>query len=376
MAQRYQTNFDSFDGLQMVVGAIENFSPDRFLAALQQKTKVSIDYIVSIDSQVLDAIKHLQEEKMELTIFARDFNNQFVTRNNNYFNSAHLLLRKIHSGTSQTKRIFTRFTPLSSSAAPRHAPATYVQPAIYERSPLTTEPYMPSLWSLETYPPEVQDLFNDLKRFFSLLREALLLCVDVIRKEEYIRRDPQQCSALYEAFKEENYYRVKRILKSINIYTEEFSPFINPAIDLRQSCSTQEEFSQKAFHNQGYEDVCALSVKEIVEEAQRGEFTEQELNLFLTNRPLIRRLHTILADFDSYLEPKDASRKKLPAKYIACLLLWSQPKEDKAFVDYFLNTYQGAHSLPDYTTINVQKNKLRNGDPLYSQLETRWDAVN
>ena len=42
MAQRYQTRFDSYDGLQTVVCAIENFSPDRFLAALQQKNKVSL----------------------------------------------------------------------------------------------------------------------------------------------------------------------------------------------------------------------------------------------------------------------------------------------------------------------------------------------
>ena len=57
--QRYQTQFDSYDGLQTVVCAIENFSPDRFLAALQQKNKVSLESIVALDSQVLEAIRHL-----------------------------------------------------------------------------------------------------------------------------------------------------------------------------------------------------------------------------------------------------------------------------------------------------------------------------
>ena len=297
--QRYQTQFDSYDGLQTVVCAIENFSPDRFLAALQQKNKVSLDYIVTLDSQVLDAVSRLQEQKLDLLSFSQDFNNQFVTRRNHCFSSAHQLLHKIHSGTSQVKRVFTHFTPNSSAAIPRHTPATYVKPSIYERSPLSMESYMPSLWSIESYPEEVQQLFNDLKRFFTLLKDALTLCVEVMRKEEYIRRDPNQCWALYRSFKDDNYHRVKRILKSINIYTDQFSPFLNPAIDLRQSSATEEEFSQKGFHKLDYEDVCTLTVKELVEEAQRGEFSEKELNLFAANRPLIRRLHAIIADFDS-----------------------------------------------------------------------------
>lgn len=374
--QRYQTQFDSYDGLQTVVCAIENFSPDRFLAALQQKNKVSLEYIITLDAQVLDAISRLQEQKLGLLKFSQDFNNQFVTKNNNCFNSAHQLLHKIHSGTTQAKRIFKQLTPNSTAAVPRNTPTTYVQPSLYERSPLGMETYMQSLWPIETYPDEVQQLFQDLKRFFTLLHDALQLCVEVMRKEEYIRRDPNQCRDLYRSFKDDNYHRFKRMLKSINIYTEQFSSFLNPAIDLRQSSATEEEFSQKGFHTLDYEDVCTLTVKELVEEAQRGEFTEKELNLFAANRPLIRRLHTIIADFDSYLDEKSATRKKLPAKYIACLLLWAQPKEEKAFVEFFISNYQGIHEVPDNSTVNVQKNKLRNGDAVYSRLEGLWNEVN
>jgi hypothetical protein len=125
-----------------------------------------------------------------------------------------------------------------------------------------------------------------------------------------------------------------------------------------------------------YEDVCTLTVKELVEEAQRGEFSEKELHLFAENRPLIRRLHTIIDQFDTYLDEKSAARKKLPAKYIACLLLWAQPKEEKAFVEFFISNYQGTHEVPDNSTVNVQKNKLRNGDAVYSRLEGLWNEVN
>ena len=124
-----------------------------------------------------------------------------------------------------------------------------------------------------------------------------------------------------------------------------------------------------------YEDVCTLTVKELVEEEQRGEFSKEELNLFAENRPLLRRLHTIIDNFDSYLDEKAATRKKLPAKYIACLLLWAQPKEEKAFVEFFINTYKGEHEVPDNSTVNVQKNKLRNGDAVYARLEGLWNSI-
>ena len=379
MAQRYQTRFDSYDGLQTVVCAIENFSPDRFLAALQQKNKVSLDYIVTLDSQVLDAVSRLQEQKLDLLSFSQDFNNQFVTRRNHCFSSAHQLLHKIHSGTSQVQRVFTHFTPNSSAAIPRHTPATYVKPSIYERSPLSMESYMPSLWSIESYPEEVQQLFNDLKRFFTLLKDALTLCVEVMRKEEYIRRDPNQCCALYRSFKDDNYHRVKRILKSINIYTDQFSPFLNPAIDLRQASDSEEEFSQKGFHNLEFDDVCSLATKELVEEEQRGIYTAEELQLFAEDREKITAVRYIITHFDEYL-PANPRRKTVPADYVACLMGWCEIpiKKNLAFVNYFAATYKkanGQYKPPSNSAVNVKKRTSWKGLSEFEQVILQWESV-
>lgn len=377
MAQRYQTQFDSFDGLNAVVRAIENFSEDRFLSSIHMKSSASLDFIVNLDSEVLAAIANLQKQHADLQAFSKEFNNQFVTRDNYYFNSAHQLLRKIHSGATQMKHIYRRLTPNSTAAAPRHAPATYVKPSIYERSALSTEAYTQPLYGLESYPPEVQNLYNDMNRFFTLLRDSLLLCIEVIRQEEYIRRDADQCCDLYNKFKDENYKRIKRHIHSINILTKEFDALFNPAIDLRQSSDSEAEFSQKGFHKLDYEDVCTLTVKELVEEEQRGEFTKEELMLFTENREKIRQVRYIIQHFDDFI-PADYKRATVPANLVACLMWWCDPKEDKAFVEYFTTTYQQSNHLlrpPSNPAVNQAKRKEWRNDPDYNLLISQWDNV-
>lgn len=377
MAQRYQIQFDSFDGLQSVVRAIENFSEKRFLSSLHLKSSMSLEDIISMDSEVLTAISHLQKQHADLQAFSKEFNNQFVTRDNHYFNSAHQLLRKIHTGATQVKHIYRRLTPNSTAAVPNHVPANYVKPSIYERSALGAEAYTQPLYGIESYPPEVQNLYNDMNRFFSLLRDSLLLCIEVIRQEEYIRRDAGQCCELYNKFKGENYLRIKRHINSINILSKEFDAFFNPAIDLRQSCATEEEFAQKAFHDQEFEDVCTLTVKELVEEEQRGEYTKEELLLFSDDREKIRQVRYIIQHFDQFI-PADYKRATVPANLVACLMWWCDPKEDKAFVEYFTTTYRQTNHLlrpPSNPAVNQAKRKEWRNDPDYSLLISQWDNV-
>jgi hypothetical protein len=122
----------------------------------------------------------------------------------------------------------------------------------------------------------------------------------------------------------------------------------------------------------------ALASKEIVEEALRGEFTAQELWLFDGyEREYIRRVRTIIQNFDTYL-PEDYTRKTLPAKYIACLMLWCKPHEDKGFVAYFTKTYAdagGQLSVPKNPAVNQQKNELTKRDVDYVRLVEKWEKI-
>lgn len=376
MAQRYQIQFDSFDGLNTVITAIDGFCPERFISSLHLRTR-RIQEIAALDSQVLHAIGCLQDQHTALAEFAQYFNDQFVTRNNHYFNSAHQLLRKIHTGTKQVKSLFKQFTPNSSAAVSAVLPKSYEAPSIFSRSALGTEAYTQPLFPLDTYPPEVQRLYEDMDRFFKLLRDSLLLCVEVLRQERFIRQDPQLCQELYHNFKDERYQTIKKFIFSISIQAKEFTAYCNPAVDLRQSSRSEQEFSQRGFHNLEYDDVCTLAAKELVEEAMRGEYTVEELALFPDDYTKIHRVRYIISHFDDYL-PGDFTHQKLPAAYVACLLCWCNPKEDLAFVRYFQQTYTqagGKYLTPSNPAVNQAKFTKWASNPVFTSIIQQWDNV-
>lgn len=53
MAQRYQTRFDSFEGLETVVQAIEGFSQECFLASLHLNNRRKAIDIAALDTKLL-----------------------------------------------------------------------------------------------------------------------------------------------------------------------------------------------------------------------------------------------------------------------------------------------------------------------------------
>lgn len=375
MSHIYQTQITTEENLQTVLTAIENFNFDRLLAALKDRRSLSVSDILAMDARITEATAKLQTEYARLQDEAPAFNKRFVHRNNHYFSSAEALLRKIRSGVARFKDLYSRLTPNRTSAY-QGLPMPEDKPSIYDRSLLGNAAYTPSLFP-ETVRPEVKQLYEHIVAFLAQMEDALNLCKDVLDDEALIREDAGQCRELYMDFKDEHYSHIKQLLRQITASWNVIEKITNPAICLRERTTSDEEFSQQGFHNLEYEDVCQLATKEIVEESQRGEFTKEELMLFPDNRPLILRVRHIIVDFESYL-PEGFNGKKIPASTIACLLRWSKPKEDFAFVKYFKKTYEasgGTHKVPSNSAVNVQKNDLNNHNPEYVSLVERWENI-
>lgn len=375
MSHIYQTQITTEENLQTVLTAIENFNFDRLLAALKDRRSLSVSDILAMDARITEATSKLQTEYARLQDEAPAFNKRFVHRNNHYFSSAEALLRKIRSGVARFKDLYSRLTPNRTSAY-QGLPMPEDKPSIYDHSLLGNAAYTPSLFP-ETVRPEVKQLYEHIVAFLAQMEDALNLCKDVLDDEALIREDAGQCRELYMDFKDEHYSHIKQLLRQITASWNDIEKITNPAICLREQTASDEEFSQQGFHNLEYEDVCQLATKEIVEESQRGEFTKEELMLFPDNRPLILRVRHIIVDFESYL-PEGFNGKKIPASTIACLIRWSKPKEDFAFVKYFKKTYEasgGTHKVPSNSAVNVQKNDLNNHNPEYVSLVERWENI-
>lgn len=373
----YWSQIETLENLQYVAGLVDGFNQDRFLAALMGKRSVGKDKIVHMRNELVEITNKLEEEYLVLEDFGKTFNDKFATRNNACFSSAMTLLRKMRSGMSKMIQIYRQFAS-QNKAARRAAHAEDQTLDLYSHSNMGGQEYTLPLFDIDEFTPEVRELYEAMKRFMEYMGKSFDLCEDILEEEERIRQNPDECLERYQIFKDEHRAKIKDMLNAINLESRDFMAENNPAIKMRNESRDEKQFAKRGFHNLTEAATTALASKEIVEEARRGEFTAQELWLFDGyDRESIRRVRAIIQNFDTYL-PEDYTRKTLPAKYIACLMQWCRPHEDKGFVAYFTKTYQdagGKLSVPKNPAVNQQKNELKKSDSDYVSLVEKWERI-
>ncbi len=375
MRIRYQPNIDTLENLQYVSEIVDGFNQDRYLAALMGKRTISKEKVVEMRIRLSEINDKLELEYANLESFGRTFNEQFVTTNNAYFSSAMTLLRKVRSGMSEMIKIYRKFAPKTDSVK---QPVNLDEPLdLYSRSSMAGAEYTPPLFDIEHFTPEVKDLYETMKKFMLLMNNCFQFCEDIIEEEALIRKNPEACLELYKDFKEQHYRKIKEMLHSIDIQSRDFMAENNSAIRLRKESKDEYQFSQKGYHNLTESATIVLATKELVEDAQRGEFSKEEMMLFAENMDNIYRIRYIISHFDQYL-PQNYKRQKLPSSYLACMMSWSKAKEDLAFVNYFQKTYieaGGQHKPPSNSAVNQSKRSDWTGIEEFAKLICQWENV-
>ena len=344
MAHIYETHIDNYDGLNAVANAISNITYNRFLCVVNQKPRFGLAAVLSLDAEVLAVTAKLKADYSKLRELSPSFNEEFVHPNNHAFSTAHNLLNKIRSGFSELKKIFQLFTPNNAASVPT-LPEGRSKPLIYNRSQLSNAEYTPSLFPEEIV-PEVKQLFQHLLDFLELIESAFNLCQDIMQEEEEIRKDPSLCQEIYNAFKQNQY---QRIIPVINCMNNSILHITNSAIELRNKCKSEAEFSQKGYHNVLFNDALPLVTKEIVEEATDQHCTALEVSIFGENYDKINKVRKIIQNFDSILENL-TKKNNIPAEAIASLLVWSKPIEKLKFYNYVKKTYKEAGGKRELTS--------------------------
>ena len=373
----YWSQIETLDNLQYVAGLVDGFNQDQFLAALMGKRHISTDKIVRMKNELVEITNRLEEEYIVLEDFGKVFNDQFATRNNRCFSSAMTLLHKIRSGMSKLIRIYRDFAPKNESAR-RAAHAQDRTLDLYSHSQMGGQEYTLPMFGMEDFRAEVREFYDATKRFMEYMSKSLTLCEDILEEEAQIRKDPDACLERYHLFKEEHRAKIKDMLDGIRLDSYVFMAENNPAIKMRSEASSERQFAERGFHNLTESATTALASKEIVEEARLGEFTKEELWLLDgREREFIRRVRFIIRHFDTCL-PEGYKRQNIPAKYIACMIRWCKPFEEKAFVAYFTKTYKeagGQLKVPNNSAVNQKKNELKNDDSEYLSLVEQWKSV-
>lgn len=353
---------DPENGIEEIIQAASKFNIDRFIYAIkykdwdEKKLKLKAEEVAFYRGK-------LEAEFDRLVEFAKVFNKEFATMDNKRYSSALTLLRKLKSGIRETKKLFLEFCPRARRESIHHAIGNKpVSAFIY--SNISANDYQLDLFKFEGYPDCVNELYNEMEKFFIVLIRSIHLCQQVLDEEKEIRSDNKYCKLLFDKFKENvlgEYANVFILFKRDSEYlTEEY----NPAIASRNHYENDEAWAPVGYHNYTKKEVEHLIIKQILDEKAGSDLTGMERLLFGTDEQKVHKLRHIIKHFDELI-PDSYHRQNLPGKYIQMFFQYvGIPKgHEKDAVKYFNETYLSSASHKfltiSYQSVNAYKNEVK-----------------
>lgn len=381
----YETTiYNPENGIKSISSDIAKFDCDRFKYALQYKNFDEAD-IERMSKQVADYREKLEKEHNRLLEFAKTFNKKFVTENNQCYDTALKLLRKLRSGISEVKRIYLCFCPRQKKNRRGYQNLPQKKLSAFDYSYFCTDSYQLTFFDLdEVYPPCVQGLYRELGKFFALLSTSLNLCMRVMHDEETIRQDPKYCNYLLSEFKKKVMKEFTDIADTLCLIPEDAAPLSaagNAAIASWERYSGTEAWAPYGFHKYTIPEVKNLLLKELIEETRQSDLNKEEIVLFGNDPDKVHRIRNIILHFDQ-LMPEQSSRQSLEAKLIAMFMRWCGTDAEKKFVEYFNHRYESnrdrAYKVVQKNAVNAAKNKLLKEDKdntEYNQFADKLDKM-
>lgn len=352
------------EGLDVILDAVIKFNADRFLYALKYKNWDE-GYIERMSKETSLYKSRLEQEYIKLKEFSKNFNKEFTTVNNACFDSALILLRKIRSGISETKRIYEKYCPRARQEKAYSYLSDINRPvSAYRYSYISTDTYQLSLFQFEGYPPCIRGLYNEMEKFFQLLIQSIRLCKSVLLDEQKIKKDSKYCKYLYDKFKEKFLKEIRCILKQLPSAQEALTAMDNPAIASRNSYDNDEAWAPVGFHQFNINDVKLLVAKQELDEQAMSNMTSLERRLFGNDQDKAFRCRYVIQHFDECL-PEDYSKKKLDAKAIQMLFQYFGIQHGcvkdavRYFESIYTNIYGHKYEMVKYAAISAYKDRVK-----------------
>lgn len=362
MAYPYKYD-DAETGLREILHAVGNINVNTLLTAIYYKGFNEAD-VEMMACEVAGQNVKVKQEYLRLQKYEGPFLKEFVTDNNECYDTALLLLRRIKSGLKGIRDVCRKFC----QRTPRDIARRYVlnrvpQPSLYNASAITAKGYTGDLFGLESFPPCVAGLFHEMMTFRELIQNCIKLCFHVIERVKEIRQDAPYSKMLYEAFKKEVLKSFSNILQLIPQASLQLSPEAQLIANLRRDNPTDIAFAPKAYHSYPKGNMKEFIVKEAFDEMHHNGLTLAEQEMWGENKEFAYDVRFLIKNFD-HLLPTDYGRKNLPSKQIAMLMQWcgiTRDEQYKTFINYFNDSYpkgNGQHDTVSYEAVIKGKNKM------------------
>ena len=198
-------------GLNQILDKAREFEESNALEAI-----ISCHFNLQEVDQVLCLVREYQNrlnrESSELVAFSTRFIEEYATDNNQCFDIALRLVRKIGTTITGSMKLFRQFCPVVR----RKLEGRNVVPVLdYTR--LTRRLYVSEFFGIEPYAESVKTLLHEMSAFFHHLVTTMAVCKDMIRREREVRGDFEQLKRIYDK-------SCNDLMKSVNVVLDTFGP--------------------------------------------------------------------------------------------------------------------------------------------------------
>ena len=183
---------------------------DRLMCAIDMR-RWDLDEIERLTGYIVQSRQKMEPELKRLNKYKGDFNAKFATDHNDYYNSVARILQHIRSHTSPLKILLQKTCPRQHPDQRDCRIHGISSKSVMKSSILVAGPYQKTAFNLDdpSTPAQVSGLFQELKIFFDMEAECMTICMDMIKEEAEIRKDPRKSKYLLDNYRNNAYKKLK-----------------------------------------------------------------------------------------------------------------------------------------------------------------------
>lgn len=349
----YYTDIEpTLDRLNTILNIAQNFESEgasRLMCALNMK-HMDIQEVERLGVYIAQARDKMEKELVRVRKYEKDFNAEFATDHNGYYNSVKEMLKHIRSHMSPLKTIFRKFCYRKQPSKSDMEFYNIPRQSVFDKSVLGMGVYQPDLFDIADYPAEVQGLFTEMQKFFEAEVECMNICTSILEEELRIMKDPVQSKYLLDKYRRKAFEKLKNQIMLITDDVIENLKSLSPAYQRLCDYASEEGFAQGEFHKHNTADMDHFCLIEIA--TKNKDITNEEKALWGDNPSLVKKIRYVIKHFDELL-PKDFKHKLMGYyEYVFCM--WALPGNIKRATEYFIKHYNGAYKTSKYAAVNKQ----------------------
>lgn len=339
------------EGLQTLYDTTQGATDERFVAGIQCK-RTKIADILKLTNRLRDSRGILESELLRLADFAKVFNKLYATKNNKWFNTAEIMLKKIQSHYLRWREILKFTSPRKSrkKRKPKREETIYETTSFNRNRPIQSDAF-----GMSSYDYQVGELKNELRLFLGDMVKGIKLCQAMLNEEDKIKHDPEWIKEIYE-----DCYNmvVAKNRETIDwLHSMGLAHAENPLYQLMIKYNDKEKFIEEQFHEHTDTRFIDFVIADVIMTLMNNNINAAEQQLWGKDYEKIKMVRFAIDNFNLLVTPH--GRKGYCGADIMEFIIWcdvikdpnTREDEERILYDYLKDNYKGGRSIVEWSSV-------------------------